>query len=297
MASYSSMPGAFPSAELIQATANANAHAAAAAQAADAASRTLSGSPSLQFDRMEKAAQKGLAQHHIVKQLNTLTFFLIGYQFVRFCYSLCLPPLFFHVLIQGLLNVNEIINQHRGHRALFSDALAVEERNAEATGTVFDSANWLRLLVLKLALFVYWKFVIVVLWHTVFVAGWMQQVAGAGHLADLSLGSWYCLLFIGEQGPLLYSPHHPLYVRLWQLGLVELVALDAAILVLQLVLFQSIYYQSTVSPLGIPLGDEEVDILRAHTAGSGTVPTDCRGIPDVFHIRLFHMFERELFTA
>lgn len=249
------------------------------------------------FERKELIGTKTHAQRHLIGQLNSLTYFVIGYQFVKYCYSSCLPPLFFHALIQQLLNTEEITGNGQGTRVLFNEAIALQERHAEANGILYNRTAWVNLLLSKLCLFVYWKFLVVAAWHTVFVVGWVQLVANNGQLEDLSFGTWYCLSFMGETTPSNYSVLDPWWLRLWKLGLVELLITDVIILALQLCLFQSIYFQSTISPKGIALGEEEVYILRAQSGGAqGSVPLDHRGLPDVLHIKLFQMFDRESFS-
>lgn len=254
-------------------------------------------SPPELFEQRELVGTKTHAQRHLIGQLNSLAYFLMGYQFVRFCYLSCLPPLFLHVVVQRLLDVEDITDNTRPTRVLFGEAISLMERQAEAQNTTFRRSVWVSLLLAKLGLFVYWKFVVAAVWHILFVVLMMQQIATAGHIDNVSLGLWYCLSFIGENLPSNYSVLDPWWVLLWKLGLVELVVTDVAILALQLCLFQSIFLQSTISPKGIALGEEEVYILRNLSGGArGVVPVDEQGRPEVLHIRLFQMFEGGSFS-
>lgn len=253
--------------------------------------------PETEFMKREVVVTKTASQRHLISQLNSLTYFLIGYQFVRYCYSSCLPPLFLHVVIQQLLSVGEITGNSRGSRVLFSEAVSFQERNAQTNGTSFSRSTWINQLLAKLCLFIYWKFAAVVVWHTLFVFMWLQDLGMKGHLDDVTYGSWYCISFMGENAPS-FSPLDGWWLRLWKLGLFELILCDVAILTLQLCLFQCVYLQLTISPKGIALGEQEVYILRVLSGGAqGTVPVNMMGIPYVLYIRLFQMFDRDSFQT
>jgi len=251
--------------------------------------------PPILFEQKEQVGTKTAAQRHLIGQLNSLTYFVIGYQFVKYCYSSCLPPLFFHSLIQQLLHVEEITGNNRSSRTIFSEAIALQERQAELTGIPFDRRGWARLLESRLTQFIYWKFLVVAVWHTLFVVIFLQGEAAGGRLANLSFGLWYSLSFMGESYPSSYLVLDPWWLRLWKLGLVELLVCDVVILVLQLCVFQSIYLQLTISPRGLALGEDEVNIVRAQQGGSGEVKVDLEGRMDVLHIKLFQLFDREAY--
>lgn len=251
--------------------------------------------PPLIFEQKELVAAKTAAQRHLLGQLNSLTYFLIGYQFVKYCYSSSLPPLFLHAIIQQLLHVEEITANNHSSRTLFSEAMNAQERHAELTGSTFDRAAWARLLESRLTHFIYWKFLAVAVMHMLFVMIFLQGEADAGRLPQLSFGLWYCLAFMGENGPSNYLAADSWWIRMWKLGLVELLACDLAILVLQLCVFQSIYVQLTISPRGLALGEEEVNILRVQGGARGEVDVDVEGHMDILHIKLFELLEREAY--
>lgn len=285
---WSLMPGAFPGLQTLSTHRNHPLENSSAHAPADLP-------PPLIFEQKELVAAKTAAQRHLVGQLNSLTYFLIGYQFVKYCYSSSLPPLFLHAIIQQLLHVEEITANNRSSRTLFSDAMSAQERHAELTGSTFDRAAWARLLESRLTHFIYWKFLAVAVMHMLFVILFLQGEAAAGRLPQLSFGLWYCLTFMGENGPSNYLVADPWWMRMWKLGLVELLACDLAILVLQLCVFQSIYVQLTISPRGLALGEEEVNIVRVQGGVRGEVAVDVEGHMDILHIKLFELFEREAY--
>lgn len=253
--------------------------------------------PSTLFEQKEMVGTKTHAQKHLVNQLKSLSYFLIGFQFVRYCYSSCLAPLLLHLVVQKAIDVEDITDPSRPPRVLFGEAILLMEREAEAQNTTFRRSAWVSLLLAKLTLFIYWKYVVVCVWHLFFVVLLMQKLAANGNLDDVSLGLWYCLLFMGESVPLNLSASDSWVVQLWKLGLVELFVTNTAILALQILLFQSIYLQLTISPKGVALNEEEVYILRSQSGGArGLVPVDDEGRPDILYIRLFQMFERLSFS-
>lgn len=251
--------------------------------------------PQLIFEQKEQVGAKTAAQRHLLGQFNSLTYFIIGYQFVKYCYSSSLPPLFLHAIIQQLLHIDEITDRNRSFRTLFSDVMSAQERHAELTGVSFDRRAWAHHLESRLTHFIYWKFLVVAVMHILFVVVFLQGEAGAGRLSRLSFGLWYCLSFMGEIGPSNYLMADPWWLRLWKLGLVELLACDLAILVLQLCVFQSVYVQLTISPRGIALGEEEVNILRVQGGVRGDVEVDLEGRMDILHIKLFQLLERDAY--
>lgn len=281
----SSMPGAFPLPELSR-------------EDLSQAANVLHQEHEASFQRKEANGAKTGAQRHLMGQLDSLCYLLIGYQLIKHCHSACLFPVAAHWLVQLPLDFQVLSSPHGGGQLLFLEALTRQEEQATAMGLPFDrekvASSWLS----RICICIYLKFVAVVVYHVLFIIWWVQPIADNGRLALLENGAWYSTSFIGEMVPTDYNAGAPWWLRLWKLGLFELILTDTLILAVQLVLYQAIYIQLTALPRGQRLGEDEVCILRCRPGGAGGEPTLCTdGTPDILHVKLYETLMTAAYIA
>lgn len=244
------------------------------------------------FARRELVNFKTVSQKHLIGQLGTLTHLLIGIQFLRYTYSSCLPPVLGHCLVEFLLHGQHFASAGpESGRRIFADQLDSQEQLFRSLGLEFDRASIVRFIMNKTRSFIFWKYLAVCVYHTVFVLLWLRPVALSGRLRLLEAGLWYCLSFLGQPAPA-FLPDSSRFVQMWHLGLYQLLILDTVILALQLIVYQCIYLQSTISPRGIRLNEPEVNICRSVLANvDGQVDLEQDGLPDVLHVKLYETLE------
>lgn len=240
------------------------------------------------FASRELATAKTAAQKHLIGQLDTFTYFVIGYQFLRYTHGSCMPPTIAHLLVQFLLYARQFTAVGPGTgRPIFAEHLTSQERHFQAAGLSFDRHRIIGFIVSKTRNVILWKFVACVVYHVFLVVFYFQPVADQGRLHLLENGLWYFISFVGEMLPQDYSANDPWWIRLWKLGFCGLLFMDMVILILQLILYQSIFLQSTISPKGLRLDEPEQYILRAVGMGNGAEVNLKRGVPDIFHVKLY----------
>lgn len=283
MASQFTMPGSFPGLDSFQ---------SASPAVADVADDSFE-----LFSRKENVGNKTRAQRHMMGQIQALVYFLVGYQYIKYCHSACLLPVITHMVVQKLVSSEAIANQ----TSLVSGVLVVNEiineqrRQDTSAGTSTNRSGLANLWMTKACLIVYWKFVAVAIYHILFVF-WLQQIENEGMLDLLVNGTWWVVSFIGERVPDNYLGDDNFFLRMYKLGLVELLLSDVAILVLQLILYQCVFVQSTLSPKGHALNEDEIYILRTKSGMGGDVDFDDDMIPDILHIRLYEAFRKDAFV-
>ncbi|GEQ71297.1 hypothetical protein JCM33374_g4979 [Metschnikowia sp. JCM 33374] len=241
------------------------------------------------FLTRETAHAKTMAQKHLVGQLDTFTYFVIGYQFLKYTHGSCMPPTLAHCLVQLSLYARHFTAVGpESARPIFAEHLSAQERHFQAAGLSFDRHKIVRFIVAKTRNVILWKFLGCFVYHILLVLFYLQPVANAGRLHLLENGSWYFISFLGESISQDYSSTAPWWLRLWKLGFCGLLFTDVVILVLQLILYQSIFLQSTVSPKGLRLNEPECYILRSSGSGTGVDPDSVEGeVPDIFHVKLY----------
>lgn len=261
------------------------------------ATRTLDLSLEAAFERKEAVGTKSVLQRHLVGQLEALCYLLIVYQFIKHCHCACLFPIAAHWLVQLQLDFNGVMMPGSGRLLIFAEALALQEQQAAAIGAPFDRSSVINYWLGRVCLIIYWKFIAVVVYHVLFIVYWIQPIADNGRLGVLVNGAWYCTSFIGESVPENYSASSPWWIKLWQLGLPHLLLTDLLILALQLVLYQAVFIQSTLSPRGQLLEEDEVYILRAKPGGQAEVVCDAEGIPEILHVKLYEALSTKAYAA
>lgn len=242
------------------------------------------------FEAKSELCSKVEAQKLLISSLNSTTYFLIGFQFLRFTHSACMPPSLGHLFIQFLLQPWRATALAQPD--LFGEHLDAQQEYFLAVLLPFNRATAAKMLLRRTCLLIYWKFVAVALYHILFYIFWLQPVALQGRLSSLEHGSWYGLLFIGEEIAISVLLSDMFLFQLLKLELVQVLMLDLAILLLQLVLYQCIFMQSTLSPNGVRLNEPEAFILR----GEPGVPTSKLVSPDLIQIRLYESMQKEAYS-
>lgn len=244
----------------------------------------------IDFVAKKELTSKTESQKSLIVTLNTTIYFLIGYQFLRYTHSACLPPSIVHILIQFALQPWRATNA--SERDLFAEQLDVQELMFVLQGRTFDRQQAARVLLRQTCLLVYYSFLASFIYHILFYVFWVRKVALNGNLQGLEHGSWYGLSFIGESITASILSSDMLLVQLWKLELGQVLLLDLAILLLQLTIYQCIFLQSTLSPIGIRLSEPEAFILP----GEPGVPAKRLARPDLIQIRLYESFSRDSFA-
>ncbi|ODV77607.1 uncharacterized protein CANTADRAFT_56019 [Suhomyces tanzawaensis NRRL Y-17324] len=238
------------------------------------------------FSKNHQINQKTKHQHHLLSQFETTAYILVGYQFIKYCHSACLFPVVAHVALQHALN-HDLVNLTNGMDQLnvffWNRELSTQER--AQTMAVLRSTLWL---------VICWKAVLTILWHTLFVCQWLVPLVDSGALHELEHDSWF-VSFIGEQVPHI-DKNDSIWLKMAQLGLIQLVMSDIIILFIQLVCFQCIFLQSTAMLLGDrSLGEEEAYIIRPvsdqgrHRTGD-MFDTE---VPCILKVKLYESFKQE----
>lgn len=242
------------------------------------------------FVAKKELTSKTDSQKSLIVALNTTTYFLIGYQFLRYTHSACLPPSIVHVLIQFALQPWRATIA--SDRDLFAEQLDIQEQMFALQARPFNRLDAARVLLKQTCLLVYYSFLASFTYHILFYIFWVRPVALSGKLEGLEHGSWFGLSFIGESINISILSSDMLLIQLWKLELGQVLLLDLAILLLQLTIYQCIFLQSTLSPIGIRLSEPEAFILP----GEPGVPAKRLVFPSLIQIKLYETFSKDSFV-
>ncbi|CAK7895578.1 hypothetical protein CAAN1_05S04236 [[Candida] anglica] len=263
-----------------------------------------------------KCMQKNRNQRNLILQLDMVVYILVAYQLIRHCYSAAMIPVILHIGTQKFLSVETIVEANHGSRQGSSSAGTVGmipvindmiERSSvpEETSTVLAKeirSQRMLTTVTRICVWIYWKTIIVSIYHIVFVQYWLMPFAMRDELALLQYGTWWFISFVGETPPTGINKLESNWERLSALGLPGLILTNLLILFVQLVIFQSTYIQSTVSPLGRRLHEKEIEILRVVGDSSGGRGREESAdieleVPTVLSVRLYEVFRWDVITS
>ncbi|OVF07616.1 hypothetical protein A9F13_12g01606 [Clavispora lusitaniae] len=235
------------------------------------------------FSERENASRRVFFQRHMILQLSTLAYFLMGFQFVRYFRWACFVPFLMHLMVHFQMQVGSVVRGDNTGANFLSQTLDQQQAVANRSGIPFDRAAATTRAIATVWLCLYWKSLITVAWHVVFVVAWLRPQADVEGITKLTQNSWLFFSLLGDTWDY-YSKDDPLWLRLWNLRLVGAVTLDVAISLIQLCLFQCVYLQAENSPRGLRLNEQEINILRVKPAASAP-----KGA--VLHIRLYQALE------
>lgn len=257
------------------------------------------------FRNKQFIVQKTRHQHHLISQLDTLVYLLVGYQFIKYCHSACILPVLLHIIVQNILSCGSISSNdsnNGGGIRIINDAVTDFINRRRATGGSSSEPSrddLIRTIYARACSIIYWKAVLTCMYHVLFVCTWVMPIANNNDLYLLENGTWWFISFIGETSPQNFSEEANYWYKLFQLGLPGLIVSDLIILFIQLVLFQCIYKQSTLSPLGRTLNEDELNLIR-QTGDFSSLPDRTEifrdTIPWVLLIKIYELFERKSFT-
>lgn len=249
----------------------------------------------IDFSNKQKVSRKTQRQAQIISQLDVLVYMLAGYQLVKYCHLACLLPLVGHVMVQKLLCCERFSNgsglETRDFLTLLNDLDRSRlEGGADRLESIYKIAN-------RVCAAVYWKGIASILYHIGFVCFWLVPLAETGQILVIGNGSWWFVSFIGESTIIDSNFQDLAYItKLMDLGLLGLLVSDFCILGLQLVLYQAIFRQSTVSPLGRTLLELEIEVLRVGGGGDGDQLDESTFEPPLtFVVKLFETFKTSAF--
>lgn len=247
------------------------------------------------FKNHQKVSLKTQRQLTLISQLDTLVYILVGYQLIKYCHSACLLPVIGHIFVQKSLCCERFTPYNNGRE--FRDFLSFINE-LESTN---DHESRINHISNRVCAGIYWKCFITIIYHFGFIAIWLIPIANNGQLDLLTNGTWWFISFIGESiqvdnfGDLNYLE------KLILLGLMGLIISDLFILFIQLLLYQAIYRQSNVSPIGRRLVGKEIEILRTGASGNSGNGSELVEItyepPMALVVKLFETFKTSTFIA
>lgn len=243
------------------------------------------------FVAKNKLCSKVDSQKSLIMTLTSTTYFLIGYLFLRYTHSSCLPPTIIQIFMQFVLQTWRATTA--SERDLFAEQLEAQELVFLLQGRHFNRRKIADLLLRQTCLLFYYSFFGVAIYHTLFYIFWYRPIALDGRQTGLEHGSWYGFTFVGESISTNILSSDSLLVQLWKLELPQVLIIDLAVLFLQLTLYQCIFMQSTISPKGIRLSEPDAFILT----GQPGVPLNDQAHSDLIQIRLYETFQRENFSV
>lgn len=255
------------------------------------ATELIESQQNFQFNNNQLIHNKRKYQFDILTQIDALVYIIIFYQFVKFCHSACLIPMVLHLVLQILLN-SKIVTQNSQVPNLLS--FLSNEDNQDTRERIYET------FIHKYCYLLYIKTILVILYHTLFVATWVMYLVDTQQLQKLNHGTWWFISFIGEETPVI-DKSTPYWLKLFELGLFQLIFTDVLILFLQLALYQCIYKQSDAFHLDRRLNEKEVYIIRTNADSTSgiddqSVVTDADGVPTVLKIRLFECFKSDAYA-
>ncbi|KAI5955771.1 hypothetical protein KGF54_001273 [Candida jiufengensis] len=227
-------------------------------------------------------------QHELLINLSSICYFLIFYQFSKYCHLACLIPFILHLIPLIGLNPQLITSNTQS----FLDTIFENENNHE------DRIQLLRQKLPKFCYMLYLKTIFVILYHILFICTWVVSLVNEEKLTSLQYGTWWFVSFFGEETPVL-DKSDPFWYKVLQLGLLQIVLVDLIILFIQLILFQSIFYQSALFS-GRRIEEQEAYLIRYATNSQTSGQVDDSlienddGILCALVVRLYNVFNSKI---
>lgn len=252
------------------------------------------------FQKKQKISRKTVRQSNLINQLDSLIYILIGYQLIKYCHSASLLPLAIYMVSQKMLCCDSFTSTE-----VHSDFMTfVNQSERQSQENNIDPIPMIKQMFRKVQRGIYWKSIMVMIYHIGFVCFWLIPLANKGKLNLVVNGTWWFVSFIGETVPYYDSiesfKDKSYLTKMIDLGLIGLLLSDAIILLIQLIIFQSIFVQSTLSPLGRKLNGKEIELLRLPNDISTSASADeLLDSPDespfALHVRLYEALDLRLF--
>lgn len=241
------------------------------------------------FAKRHDGHNKTRYQITIIKQLQSLIYILIAFQFLKYCHSACIVPVIIHASSQLLLSCGSLTFARSRAELTWLPAMinAINQtpglqdwEKEKRQSTIFRRVCW----------YMYAKTFFVGFYHGLVVT-WLVLIANDNNLAAIEHGSWWFVSFIGESTPSVLAVM-PWYKKMVVLGLPQLLITDVLIMILQLVLFQCVFRQSTLTYLGRRLNDETLIIRTSMVDPVSPIP-HINQAPMVLRVRLYESLRKE----
>lgn len=276
------MPGSFPDCPL-PATSEEDLHTA---------SHILDSEQETKFVSRESTKTEAKSQRETLEQLSSLVYVLVCYQLIKYCHLACMVPVVLHLAVQNILRPNFV-----------KFGVGLVDRVLEEPETRDLHVNRDTVIILmrnKVAQAVFWKLIMTMVYHVIFVVYWMIPLIQDGHANDLEHGSWWFISFIGEAISINVDKNGSKWSMAMQLGLPYLMFTDILIFMVQLVLYQGLYVQSTFVPLALRGELEGPSLVKVAVEGSllslekqEIIMED--GLPLALRINVYETFTRDKF--
>ncbi|KAI5966232.1 uncharacterized protein KGF55_000541 [Candida pseudojiufengensis] len=280
MASYT-MPGSFDS----NITQQSNTLLGKKAGATEIVSENLQQELQQKFISSNIIHKKTKFQHDLLQNLSSLCYILIFYQFSKYCHLACLIPFILNIVPLLGLNPKILLS---GNQSILEIVFENEE-NAE------ERLNYLKSRLPKLCYMLYIKTIFVILYHVIFICTWVVSLVDEDKLSKLEYGTWWFVSFIGESTPDL-NQSDSFWLKILKLGLMQIVIIDLVVLFIQLILFQSVFHQSSLLG-GRRIEEDEAFLIRSANSSANGVQADDSLIEDddgivlALIIRLYDTFD------
>ncbi|CUM67844.1 uncharacterized protein PRCAT00005553001 [Priceomyces carsonii] len=246
------------------------------------------------FEKKQVFNQRRKLQHNLISQLDTSVYFLVGYQFIKYCHSACIVPAIFHIAIQKFLGCDSVASSEGVHTMMAAINYRAGE-DSEARNKV------IRAVISKTSLTIYCKSVFTFLYHILFVGIWVLPVVTRG-TQNIENGTWWFVSFIGEGVTNDIESSSNTWIKLAKLGLPGLLLTDLLILLIQLILYQCIFKQSNLIIKDRILNENENEneeyVLRSSAEQFSNVnlnPIEDDKVPMILTVKLFEAFDSKSF--
>ncbi|KAK6465549.1 hypothetical protein DFJ63DRAFT_24732 [Scheffersomyces coipomensis] len=289
MSGRSTMPGSYP----IQATST---NSSSRSYVNPIASNILDQELATSFEGKHTINLKNKHQQHIVIQLETLVYILVGYQFIKYCHSACIMPIILHISVQRILGCEVITSNTASGRLSGIPGILILRNDDDIEPTLREQIK--QLVLTKACFTIYWKTIFTIFYHTIFITSWVMSINNHGHLKSLEHGTWWVISFIGEETPTDILPSTNYWLKLYKLGLPGLIITDLLILFIQLILYQCIYKQSTYLNNDRSVNEQEVYLLRTIGESSSKIDESIdtlQAVPLVLKVKLYECFSSEAY--
>ena len=248
--------------------------------------------------------EKTRGQREIIVQLDRLVYLIVGFQLLKYCHMACILPAVGHVFVQMLLGYGSLVNETDNISSVqvinetISDFVR-NRRNIEETANDNQEPpsreEIIDMIYTRICSSIYWKSLLSCIYHVIFMCLWVVPMSYANRVHLLLYNSWWLVSFIGEMVPEDINESTTYWQRLVKLGMPGLLLSDIFITLIQVILFQCIYNQSTFSTRGQNTGQQEIYLVR----GFNNLPS----MPDnvkpegqesslVLVVKLFEVFKR-----
>lgn len=233
---------------------------------------------------------KSRHQVHIIKQMEALVYILVGFQFIKYCHSACIIPIILHVSAQLVLSCGSVtMSRSRADQTWITTIIRTLNQADEFLQEEKERRQ--DIIFRRVCFFLYAKTFVAWIYHCLVII-WLIPITNDDDLSMIEHGTWWFVSFIGESTPSIPA-RAPWFKKIVPLGLPQLLLSDILIMIVQLILFQCIFRQSTVTYLGQRRSNDELTIIRT-TATDPSGPIQIiKDAPVVLKVKLYETISKE----